>query len=47
MSLLDLQAMEPETTALDAGHGGDDGDQSSASLLLCDTHSSQSVIICL
>lgn len=40
MSLLDLQKMEtPEKT------GG--GDDSSASLLLCDKHSSQSTILCL
>ncbi|MDT0443711.1 MULTISPECIES: SapB/AmfS family lanthipeptide [unclassified Streptomyces] len=46
MSLLDLQSMEPET-ATDGGGGGGGGDISSVSLLICDTHSSNSVILCL
>ncbi|UCM87645.1 SapB/AmfS family lanthipeptide [Streptomyces marincola] len=43
MSLLDLQSMEPEV----ATGGGGEGDLSSLSLLICDTHSSNSVILCL
>lgn len=39
MALLDLQTMEPEERT-----GGDD---SSASLLLCDKHSSHSTLLCL
>ena len=40
MSLLDLQSMEPQEST----HGGDD---SSASLLLCDKFSSHSALLCL
>ncbi|MDT0318998.1 MULTISPECIES: SapB/AmfS family lanthipeptide [unclassified Streptomyces] len=46
MSLLDLQSMEPET-ATDGGGGGGGGDTSSLSLLVCDTHSSNSFLLCL
>ncbi|MDG4865959.1 SapB/AmfS family lanthipeptide [Streptomyces sp. T-3] len=42
MALLDLQTLEvPETD------GGGGGDVSSASLLLCDKHSSHSTLLCL
>jgi hypothetical protein len=41
MALLDLQSLEAEQ----ADGGG--GDVSSASLLLCDKHSSHSTILCL
>jgi hypothetical protein len=41
MSLLDLQSMETPKES----HGG--GDVSSASLLLCDTNSHGSVLLCL
>ncbi|MBO8196865.1 SapB/AmfS family lanthipeptide [Streptomyces smyrnaeus] len=40
MALLDLQTMKPEERT-----GG--GDDSSASLLLCDKHSSHSTLLCL
>ncbi|TDC69544.1 SapB/AmfS family lanthipeptide [Streptomyces hainanensis] len=47
MSLLDLQSMEPETAATGGGGGGGGGDTSSLSLLICDTHSSNSFLLCL
>ncbi|WP_181769012.1 SapB/AmfS family lanthipeptide [Streptomyces albidus (ex Kaewkla and Franco 2022)] len=43
MSLLDLQSLESQ----DNHTGGGGGDLSSASLLLCDTHSSHSALLCL
>ncbi|MDJ1133007.1 SapB/AmfS family lanthipeptide [Streptomyces iconiensis] len=43
MALLDLQTLEPEETT----SGGGGGDVSSASLLLCDKHSSHSTLLCL
>lgn len=44
MALLDLQTLETEETT---GGGGGGGDLSSASLLLCDKHSSHSTLLCL
>ncbi|MDF9812889.1 SapB/AmfS family lanthipeptide [Streptomyces sp. SPB162] len=45
MALLDLQSME--TPKGHSGGGGGGGDVSSASLLLCDTNSHGSVLLCL
>ncbi|WP_107081835.1 SapB/AmfS family lanthipeptide [Streptomyces sp. SBT349] len=48
MALLDLQTMETQNElSTDGGGGGGGGDISSVSLLLCDKHSSNSVLICL
>ncbi|MBC9712517.1 SapB/AmfS family lanthipeptide [Streptomyces sp. TRM66268-LWL] len=45
MALLDLQSMDVPQPQTDGGGGG--GDLSSASLLLCDKHSSHSTLLCL
>ncbi|MER7177408.1 SapB/AmfS family lanthipeptide [Streptomyces mesophilus] len=44
MALLDLQSMDVPEPQTDGGGGGD---LSSASLLLCDKHSSHSTLLCL
>ncbi|MEO3750481.1 SapB/AmfS family lanthipeptide [Streptomyces sp. B6B3] len=48
MTLLDLQTMErTEESLTGGGDGGGGGDTSSVSLLICDTHSSNSFLVCL
>ncbi len=48
MTVLDLQTMErTEESLTGGGGGGGGGDESSLSLLICDTHSSNSFLLCL